>query len=202
MAPKHSLYLFIDTETGGLSKECSLLTFDATLLDAELNFLEKISYKIKPDDGLYKIQAGALHVNKINILDHDRGALPMSEASKQFRAWAQNLKDIKYPDCEIITVGQNVWFDIEFLKQEFAPDWSEYFSRRVLDIQSVSLLLKLCGMMPQNQRISLSELTKYFEIPIEEQNMHSSDVDVAASIEILKKCITLIQCQSTARNSK
>jgi DNA polymerase III alpha subunit (gram-positive type) len=201
MNQKQTLYFFIDTETGGLTRECSLLTFDGTLLDENLSIIEKVSYKIKPDDGMYKIHAEAMLVNKIDLLQHNKGAVPLLEVAKQFRAWATNIKQNRYPNCEIVVGGQNVWFDIEFLKQTLMPDWSEYFSRRIIDLQSISLLFKAANLIPSKQRISLSEMVKYFEIPISQENMHSSDVDVAASIEIFKKYITLIQCHGTARKN-
>ena len=197
MAPKPTMYFFVDTETGGLTSECSLLTFDGTLLDENLNVLETIAYKIKPDDGIYHLQAGALKVNKINIQEHDLGATPMSEAKKQFERWASVTIVEKYSNPTIIVAGQNVWYDIEMLKKEFCPNWGNYFSRRILDLQPLSILFKAAGLMPAEQRISLSELVKYFNIDIDVENMHRSDVDVFASIEIFKKYIRILQSHPT-----
>lgn len=197
MGQRPTMYFFIDTETGGLTPDCSLLTFDGTLLDENLNVLESVSYKIKPDDGIYHIQAGALKVNKINIIEHDVGAVPMSEARKQFEHWISMKIAEKYLQPTIIVAGQNVWYDIEMLKKEFCPEWSSYFSRRILDLQPISILFKAAGIMPADQRISLSELVKYFNIDVDINNMHRSDIDVYASIEIFKKYIRILQSHPT-----
>jgi len=194
-------YFFLDTETGGLTKEVSLLTLDGTLTDMDLNVVDTISLKIKPDDGLYKVYARALEVNKINLAEHNSGAIPMSQAQKQFESWASKWSGTKCdtnmtfcsPTVEIYPVGQNVTFDIDFIKLDLLPNWGSYFSRRIIDLQCIALFLKQADYIPKQQRVSLTEMTKYFNIPIEEEKMHNSAVDVAASIEIFRNYLRLVK---------
>lgn len=203
MSIERPYYFFIDVETGGLSLDCSLLTFDGTLLDADLNPVASIALKMKPDDGLYRIQAEAMKVNKIDLLSHDKGAIPISEARRQLQAWIDHWIPLgaKNPEERVVTVGQNVWYDIEFIQSTLYPEWKKVFSRRVIDLQAISLLWKAAKIMPPKQRISLSEMVKYHNIDIDVEKMHASDVDVQASIEIFKKYARMLECMNAAKGT-
>ena len=72
------MYAFIDTETGGLSTACSLLEVAAVITDTDFNEVASFYVKTKPEDGdrsVYKVQVGALKVNQIDLVSHDKQAV-------------------------------------------------------------------------------------------------------------------------------
>ena len=72
-------YLVLDTETGGIGPDVSLLTVYLGVLDENLNLLDELELFLKPNDGIYKTTAEALGINKINLVEHEKKAVTYRE---------------------------------------------------------------------------------------------------------------------------
>jgi len=87
------MFLALDTETGGIGPDKSLLTLYAVALDDNLNPVAfsgddfkvaggilELDLKLKPDDGIYRVTGEALGINGINLSEHDKEAIPCKKA--------------------------------------------------------------------------------------------------------------------------
>lgn len=181
--PSSQVLLVLDTETGGLTSDYSLLTFHGMLVDQNYNVVSELSLKVKPSDGIYKVCAGALNVNKINLVEHDKGAIPYAEAGMQIKNWIWSHA----AGSTIVPCGQNVQGDISIIKKHLLPDWDKYVSHRFIDTLPISMFLKFNNKIPSNTRCSLSSLVKHYGIDISEDSLHDARMDCYATLEVLKK---------------
>ena len=182
-------YFLFDTETGGIRKEMSLLTLYGHILDDNLNILDTIDLKIKPDDGVYHVNAQGLEINRINIVEHDRIAKPLSEVKTRFKnyicGWSLNLK--------LTPIGHNVRFDVKFVKTHLLEDWDRYFDRRHIDTASVGKFLALSGIVPKLKTYSLSEMAQALMIEVNEDSRHEAKFDADLTLNVLRNMTQLIK---------
>jgi len=188
-------YFLFEIETGGIDhKEYSLLTLYGIILDSNLKIIDSIDLKIHPPDGIYKVRAdpeNGLSVNKINLLEHAKIAIPQAQASYQFRSFINgHTKLIGLPPLTVI--GHNVRMDVEFTKQNLLPEWEQYFSRRHIDTASVAQFLQITGKLPKDLVCSLSELVTYFKLAVDQNTMHDAKVDTELTLAVFKKMIDLL----------
>jgi len=182
-------YFLFDTETGGIRKEMSLLTLYGHILDDNLNILDTIDLKIKPDDGVYHVNAQGLEINKINIVEHDRIAKPLSEVKTRFKnyicGWSLNQK--------LTPIGHNVRFDVKFVKTHLLEDWDRYFDRRHIDTASIGKFLALSGIVPKLRTYSLSEMAQALMIDVNEDSRHEARFDADLTLNVLRNMTQLIK---------
>jgi len=181
-------YLALDTETGGLLPENSLLTAYFEILDENFNMVDSLSLTIKPLDGIYKLCAGGMAVNNINIIEHDKVAITEKEAGTLLYQFLNKNKS----DEVLIPFGSGVIGDINKLKSSIISSGSleKFISHRVLDTGIIARYLQLVGNLSNDIGTGLHALRDYFSIKISGVD-HSADVDVKISIEVLKKLIEL-----------
>src|ERR1700688_2902057 len=74
-------FLTIDNETGGIGRDKSLLTVYVGLFDEQFKFIDELYLYLKPPDGAYVCTAEALRINKINLIEHDKIAVPYKEGA-------------------------------------------------------------------------------------------------------------------------
>jgi len=182
-------YFLFDTETGGRRKEMSLLTLYGHILDDNLNILDTIDLKIKPDDGVYHVNAQGLEINKINIVEHDRIAKPLSEVKTRFKnyicGWSLNQK--------LTPIGHNVRFDVKFVKTHLLEDWDRYFDLRHIDTASIGKFLALSGIVPKLKTYSLSEMAQALMIDVNEDSRHEARFDADLTLNVLRNMTQLIK---------
>jgi DNA polymerase III alpha subunit (gram-positive type) len=182
-------YFLFDTETGGIRKEMSLLTLYGHILDDNLNILDTIDLKIKPDDGVYHVNAQGLEINRINIVEHDRIAKPLSEVKTRFKnyicGWSLNQK--------LTPIGHNVRFDVKFVKTHLLEDWDRYFDRRHIDTASIGKFLALSGIVPKLKTYSLSEMAQALMIDVNEDSRHEARFDADLTLNVLRNMTQLIK---------
>lgn len=176
-------YFCFDTEFGGLKKEFSLLTLYGEILDEELNSIDSIDLKLKPENGMYIISPEALKINRINIIEHDKDAISLKEASESFRSFISRHAITE----KLIPLGHNVSIDIKFAKHHLMQpeEWNKYFSFRKMDTHSIGLFLSISGFLPKFDSYSLKTMADFFNLPTE--NLHDAKHDVKTTVEIIKK---------------
>lgn len=182
-------YFLFDTETGGIRKEMSLLTLYGFILDENLKILDTIDLKIKPDDGVYHVNAQGLEINGINLTEHDRIAKPVSEVKTKFKnyicGWSLHQK--------LTPIGHNVRFDVKFVKTHLLEDWDRYFDRRHIDTASIGKFLALSGIVPKLKSYSLSDMASAMMIEVDESRRHEASYDADLTLQVLKSMKVLVK---------
>lgn len=196
--PESAKYFLFDIETGGLKTDLSLLTLYGIVLDQNLKVLDAIDLKVHPHDGIYRVWADegrGLSVNRINLVEHAKVAIPELQAMSDFRSFLckhTGLVGLLGPAPNPLTViGHNVRMDVEFTKQHLCRDWDLYFSRRHIDTASVAQFLQITGKLPKEMVTSLSELVTHFKLAVDQNTMHDAKVDTELTLAVFKRMIDL-----------
>jgi len=157
-------YLAFDVESGGVTDDHSLLSVYFAVIDEDLKTLYgELDLLVKPDDGNYVVSAQALEVNKIDLISHDKIAIPESKAGTML----YNFLKLHAPDgtVKLTPLGHNIAFDVQFIKKHLVNKaFNQYVSYRMLDTSSIIQFLKLTGMVSRDLAGSLSEIAAHFGI--------------------------------------
>jgi len=184
-------YLSIDVETGGLGLDKSLL--EISLIVAEEHFEEtgnRLTLRVKPDDGNYVVTAQGLSVNKINLVEHDEVAFPYKNVKPILYEF---LKSHSQSGAEkLVPVGKNVYFDITHLWDKLISrgSWDLFCSYQTLEISSAWRFLESIGKVPRLPKTSLSNLCDYLGIPV--VDLHSAEGDALTNLKVMKGLVKLV----------
>ena len=173
-----------DCETGGLNPDKNtLLTVYMAILNENLEKVDELDLKLKPDNGQYVCDEEALSINKIDIQKHDKEAVPYSEAIKLIETF---LKKHSPKKRGVRPAGHNIAFDIEFIKRQLKIDklWEEKCHYRVLDTTPITTFMQDVGVWPDKLG-SLVSLVEHFNVPM--LNAHTAKDDVLMWIEVYKQ---------------
>ena len=193
------MYLFVDTETGGIGLDKSLLTVGFLVVDDDLEIKYNLLYKVKPKDGVYNITAEALSINKINLIEHDKEAITYEEAGSQLyemlSAWGNDGKN------KLIVVGKNVSFDLQQIWDKLLrrKSWEHFCSYRVIDITSIQMVLISLGQITPTVG-SLADLCQHYHIPVVDS--HTADGDCLLTLECYKAMYLIIRAGISALDYK
>jgi len=191
------MYLFVDTETGGLTPQHSLLTVSAICVDPDFNIIPRdngehgLYLKIKHEE--YALTAGALSVNKINIAEHDATAIPAQEASNQLCSYIEAMIR-KSGKARLIPAGHNVAFDVSFLRAYLLDNstWDMYFTYPAFDTAAIARFLNAAGK--HSGGYSLTRLRDLYA-PHMGGQLHNAEVDNLTTIELAKRFVTAVARQ-------
>jgi DNA polymerase III epsilon subunit-like protein len=184
-------FIAFDTETGGLNTKCSVLSAYFIVFDSNFKSLGELNLKIKPDDGNYVVTAEALKVNNINLVEHNKIAVSTTQAKKELLEFLNNMTESGR--FKLMPVGHNVSFDTQFLLAHLIDSalWNSFISYHSLDTMHVANFLKICGLIPSSQKISLSNLADFFNIKTKQ--LHDAKEDTVACVKVLKKMMLLLK---------
>lgn len=190
-----SYYLAFDCETGGLNPATAdLLTIYLAIVDENFKIMEDLDLKLKPDNGRLPIaEAGALKVNGIDLHKHisDPETITYLEAKDKIITMIKKYlkKHGKYSN--IISLGQNINFDIEWLQQHVLPkdEYNKLIHYGKVDTKMCVDFLKDSGWFPRDIG-NLSSIAKHLGVPL--SNAHTAKADTLATIEIYKKLLELM----------
>ena len=174
-------YFFHDFETGGF-ENTSILTFYGATTDSQFNITGEVEFFIRPENGVYHVEAQALMVNKINIVDHYVKSEDKSTCNRKIRDFI--MKATSFGTSKLTSAGHNVYFDNGLLKNHFFTDYNDFFYRHNLDTGSLALLLKHIGRLPDDFQISLVNLANHYGI--DATGAHESKTDTLMTIAVLK----------------
>lgn len=183
------MYLFMDTETGGLTPKHSLLTVSCIATDADFNIVPigshspGIHLRIRHDE--YALTAGALSVNKIDIVEHNRTAYDLPLARQHLKDYIQRAAEATNKK-RLIPAGHNVNFDVQFIRSCLltAVEWDEFFTYPFLDTAAVARFFTACRMYSGGY--SLTALRDRFIPHMKSQSMHNAENDNLVTIELAK----------------
>ena|SRR5271166_4806596 len=187
-------HIAFDCETGGLlAKDCSLLTVYFTVLDQNLNFLSELPLAIKPDNNApYQVTAGAMAVNKIDLIKHDQIAISESEARQRLYNYLK--MESESGKIKLVPVGQNIKFDIDFVNAHLLnkSGWDYFCSYRVMDTGIIGQFLRNVGLIPYSVTGSLSSYAKFYGIN-PPGPLHDAKTDTLLTVLVLKAMLEQVR---------
>jgi oligoribonuclease (3'-5' exoribonuclease) len=182
---RKSMYLFLDDEMGGLDREkYSLLSVYLLATDDQFNAIGSLYLYLKPDDGIYRVCAEAMNVNKINLVEHDTRAITYKEGSTKLYNWLKQLTNEGKTKATV--VGHGVYADVEWIIYHLMSrgSWETFTSYRKLDTQAVCQFLKACGLFPETVSGSLISIAQYFGITVDENACHDAKYDTELTYKV------------------
>lgn len=186
-----TLFLAVDTETGGIGPEVSLLTAYLAVLNDRFEILDELDLAIKPDDGVYSVTAEALSINKINLVQHQEKAITSGKAGELLREFL--IKNSRSGIIKLVPLGHNVAFDVEKIYQNLLnkKEAQKYVSYRMLDTGSTGQFLKAANLIPESVSGSLGSYVKHFGI--KEREAHTARGDVEMTVDVMKAMIGAVE---------
>lgn len=189
------MYLFVDTETGGLTPQHSLLTVSCIGVDENFNIIPVpatapgLYLRIKHEE--YALTAGALSVNKIDLSQHHAAGISLQDARSALQYFIDDVLR-RSGKKRLVPAGHNVGFDVQFIRANLLTDreWDEIFTYPALDTAAVARFLTAGGM--HDGGYSLKRLRDKF-VPHMSGDLHNAEVDNLITIELAKKFVSLLQ---------
>ncbi len=183
------MILCLDTETGGLGVEVSLLQIALVVADNEYNVVDNLTLDVKPIpvDGrsIYVVQGEALAINKIDLAKHDLLAFNYKIAGSLVYDFLDQYSN--HGKIKLVLTGKNVHFDVwqvwdKLMKRS---TWEHFVSYQWMDLSSVWKFLVLQKLAPDLPKTSLSSLCEHFDIPTDQ--LHHAKDDCLYTLQVLKK---------------
>lgn len=180
------MFLFLDVETGGLDpKQESLLTISADLVPT-IGSEPIHSYNTRIAHTPYRVSARALEINRINLVQHDKVAIPAALVAQEFRAWLA----LSCPNIKPQPVGWNIPFDLGFVHDQLISkyDWEKIVDYHSLDVCALVEFLIIQGKLPPKTR-RLVHVAQHFGL--DTTQAHDAAVDNRLCRLVLEKLINL-----------
>ena len=183
----------MDTETGGIGDDKSLLTAYYGFyeyVNRKFSKLDELDLKIKPNDGVYRVTAESLEINKIDLIAHDKVAIFEKLAGtllyKKLQEWNSIAKE------KIIPIGHNIQFDIRKTKLHLVSEqsWDNFVSYRTLDTATIAQFVRIQGKLPENISASLGHVAAYLHVTAEGKP-HEAKYDTLITVGVLEKLLEL-----------
>lgn len=177
-------YIAVDTETGGIGPEVSLLTAYLSVLNEKFEIIDELSLAIKPDDGLYHVTGEALRINKIDLGKHDKDEATVTPGVAGGRLREFLVKNSNNGALKLVPLGHNVAFDMEKIYANVLnkKEAQKYVSYRTLDTGSTGQYLKACGRIPETVSGSLESYVKHFGVAQKEAHTARGDVEMTVDV--------------------
>jgi len=178
------MYIVFDTETGGIGTDYSLLSAYFLAVDDNFKEISSLDLPVKPDDDVYRVCGRAMEVNKINLAEHDKIALPYKEAGTRLYNWLRGLTN-DGADKSFI-VGHNVGGDRDMICRHLLSrgSWEKFTSYRLRDTQASAVFLIDCGILPTDLSGSLSSLAEFFGVNVDQNQLHNARVDAETTLKV------------------
>jgi DNA polymerase-3 subunit epsilon len=178
--------IIFDTETNGLTPNCSVLSITAIKIDThgeELEVFDRFYYPKEP------YNMGAINVNGLNkeTIDYHR-KISSATYARHFMDDAELREFFKDTSVEI-WVAHNYNFDIKFLNKYGITNPSKGYCTM---LESKDIVKVEWNDYYQNWKWpKLREACEFFKIDFNEEDAHSSLYDVRKTIELYQKLMAL-----------
>ena len=188
------MYLFIDTETGGLTTDYSLLTVSAIIADRDFQFLsggnadDTLYLEIRQDT--YVVTPEALSINRLDLIHHSARGLKPDQARGRFTEFLAQA----YERCgrnKLVPAGHNVAYDLDFIWHHLMPreDWRKYCTYPALDTAIIARFLNSVHIL--EEKFKLTDVCAAFGVPIE--NAHHAEVDNKATLALARQYAAMMR---------
>lgn len=181
------MYVFIDTETGGLSPDYSLLTLAAAITDENFHILDRMYFGIHAP--VYCVTPEAMATNQINLAEHAKTALSVPAAAARLREFLSNGAALTGKK-KLVPAGHNVSFDIRFIHAQLMPEeeWREYCTYPALDTAGIARFFVAANRISGS--CSLVALRQLFHI--DTGTAHNAESDVLASVQLARHFVHML----------
>src|ERR1039458_9014122 len=204
-------YLHMDCEMGGRELKYSLLTAYFTVTDDKFKVLGDLYLEVKPDDGDYVVSGKGMGVNKINLQEHDKIAIPYKDAKpwlynflrKHSAGIVNGAVTPNWLPIRLTPVGHGVKGDIShvILRLISEGSWEQFCTYHYVDTSVVLQYLRALGKMPEDCDGSTSALVDYFGISGDKGdpcNFHNARFDTQMTMAVYREFVRLGTPQSDA----
>ncbi len=179
-------YLVFDTETGGLDPLVHDLLSLGCVASEEGAIVASVEILVKHEP--YRVSAGGMKVNRIDLVKHHAAALAPAEALKAFDAFCA----AHFGSAPITLLGHNIAFDQAFLGAFFRSQGRELeprFNHRTIDTHALAAGLQDAGKLPKGLRLSSGALFDFFGIAPESDKRHTALGDALATHHLYWKLV-------------
>ena len=193
----------MDSETGGLTTQADVLTLFMSIVDEDFKVLAELDLKLKPNDRLPIVEAGAMKVNKIDLQKHlsDPNTITYKEAKIKILDFIKPYLKKVGRHSNLSPLGQNLIFDLKFIWEYIIAEeeWNTYFSYNVEDTKTTCLFLKRCGWLPPECG-TLNSLVEFFNIA--KREAHEARGDVLMTLDVYKAMVALMESKKNSGNNQ
>lgn len=188
-----SRFLFADAEFGGIGLQYSLLTAHFFVVEYDgtnySDIIDRLDLKMRPNDGAYVVTTEALELTKINLVEHNRIAIPYKMAGTLLYNF---LLKSATTDTHLIPVGHGIGGDIDQITDKLisVDSWRKFTSYNPIDTLSLAQWIRSLGIISPPNGIGLSSLRDYFKIEII-GDAHDAKYDAELNFEIFKRLQTV-----------
>lgn len=179
-------YICFDVETTGLCPKIhNLLTMCMIIVNDNLEEIDRLNISLKHEN--YTVDAIAMEINKIDLIQHNKISLNKYDAK-------QYLIEFLKKYSKLIPIGHNINFDINFVKENLLSneEYNKYFSYNSIDTNTIANFMKMANKLPCKQSVSLTKLSNYFGLTKNIEKEHTSEYDTEMTLLLLKQFISLI----------
>lgn len=176
-------YIIIDTETGGIGNDKSLLTAYLGVVSDSFAIVDELYLRTKPDDNKYVFETEAMKINGIDLAEHDKIAKTYSESKIILSEWLNKNKQ------KLLPVGHGIRWDIQKLISTIVDEetfW-KHVSYRCLDTQTIATFAIDLGLMPSKINAGLAGLAKYFAVGKQEDYNHDAKEDAILAMNVYRE---------------
>lgn len=191
-------YIVLDTETGGLLPNCSLLTLYLAVLNDKLELEKELDLALIPDDGVYKVEPAGMAVNKIDLVELGNRAITYSQAKAKLAefistVYGENPRFDAYPnELKLIPIGHGTKGDLDIVQANLMTkaNWEKFCSYRFICTSNSLQFLRFQGKVPRELSGSLTSLAEYFKLEWEGES-HTAKADALMTAKVLKELAKL-----------
>ncbi len=180
----------MDCEMGGRELKYSLLTAYFRITDSNFTKIGDLYLEVKPDDGVYIVSGQGMSVNKIDLVEHDKRAIPYKDAKGiLFKFLSDNSKRL---GCRLTPVGHGIKGDIEHVIARLISvgSWEQFCTYHYIDTSVVLQFLRACGKMDPDTDGSVTALADYFNVKVEGDD-HDCRVDTLKTLGVFKEFVKI-----------
>ena len=191
----------MDCEMGGRELKYSLLTAYFMVTDDKFNILGDLYLQVKPDNGDYIVSGQGMSVNKINLQEHDKIAIPYKEAKSLLYTFLRRHSagivngaiTPNWGPTRLTPVGHGVRGDISHVLANLIStgSWEEFCTYHYIDTSVVLQYLRACGKIPVDGDGSVQALAKYFKLDEQGVIYHDAIMDTKVTAKVFEKMLEL-----------
>lgn len=185
-------FLFLDTETGGIGLDKSLLQAYFMVCDYNLKEIDTLMLELKPNDNVYHIDGNSCKVNNIVLQHHHENAITYKEGgTKLFEFLTKNREFRNW----YVPVGHGITRDIDQITDKLVSrgTWENFCSTCPIDTISVARILQHLGKLPIDC-LSLVDIYDFFQNEkVCDFISHTADGDVIMNKIIFHKMLELFK---------
>lgn len=183
--------LWIDTETTGIDPTKNEILTVAGIVEIDGQVMEEFNFQFRPTRTEH-IEPKALEVNKLKLEDVMKFPPPIVAYRSMVAIFGKYVDKFDRNDKFIIG-GQNVRFDIDFLKRLWESQGDVYFGSwcgyHTLDTMTMAMTLKYLGWL-KTDNFKLESIAKAFGI---EFQAHDALEDIRTSRKVALAMLDIIR---------